>query len=114
MTMMSSENLDTPQERTAFRIGYWTAIILSVIALIVFMTSGGVWAQSRPGAGGFSAPGLGDMNSLYAGFRFVLRIVVVAVPLLLLSYYTWKMKPKDLYEIAWVAIGWCAIAYIIG
>jgi hypothetical protein len=99
-------------ERTVHRLGIVLIFSLLALALILSLTSGGALAQSRPG--GFSAPGIGDLNSMYAGFRFVLRIVVVAVPLSLLAYYTWKMKPKDAYEASWLAIGWCAIAYIVG
>ncbi len=84
-------------------------------ALVVTLIMLGVpeaFAQQRgqPSFGG----GYGDMNSLAAGFRFILRIAVIAVPILLMAYYTWKMRPKDLYEVAWVVLAWCGIAYILG
>ena len=65
-------------------------------ALVVTLIMLGVpeaFAQQRgqPSFGG----GYGDMNSLAAGFRFILRIAVIAVPILLMAYYTWKMRPKD-------------------
>lgn len=69
------------------------------------------WAQQRGAP--VAAPGFGDMNSMFAGFRLILRIVVVGVPLLIMAYYTWKIRPKDAYEASWLALGWCGVAYIL-
>jgi hypothetical protein len=56
--------------------------------------------------------GLGNLNSVVAGFKALAGIASVVVPFALLSWYTYKMRPKDAYEAAWLAIAWCAVAFI--
>ena len=69
---------------------------------------GEVFAQQRS-----MTRGIGDLNTAMEGFRAVMGIATAIVPFALLAYWTWKLKPKDWYDAALMAMAWCALAYII-
>lgn len=112
VSCITPESLVTSWEVQAQRVLEWVFIVLGIAALATILI--GVvpaWAQSRPSSG--SGFGVGDFNAAISGFRAIVGISVTVVPFLLLAYYTWKMKPKDVYEAAWLSIGWCALAFIL-
>lgn len=55
----------------------------------------------------------GDVNAVIGGVRAAIGIMATVAPGLVLAYYTWKMRPKDMYDAAWLAIAWCALAYVL-
>ena len=55
----------------------------------------------------------GDINAVIGGVRAAIGIMATVAPGLVLAYYTWKMRPKDMYDAAWLAIAWCALAYVL-
>lgn len=88
----------------------WVALGVgaAVAAYFMLLGVGLAHAQSRGGS-----MGVGDLQSVLNGFRAFLGIASLIVPGVVLAYYTWKFRPKDAYEAAWLAIGWCALAYVL-
>lgn len=85
---------------------------IAIACYLMLLGVGMAFAQSRQSP---SAPsmGVGDIQSVLNGFRAFLGIASLLVPGLLLAYYTWKYRPKDAYEAAWLALGWCGLAYVL-
>ena len=102
------------------RTGITSGIVIGAICIC----AGLAYAQSRSGSGSGSSVSSGtgsvtntasyvDPYGLVYPARAVLNIVTSVIPIGILAYYHNKMKVKDMYEAAWVAMGWCAAAYII-
>lgn len=54
-----------------------------------------------------------DLHPLFLLAGLLAKLAPIAV----LTYWTYLAftvkKPKDVYEAAWLAIGWCALAFIL-
>lgn len=91
---------------------YWLFGAAVAAVLVVTLNVTLAYAQSRGGGGGNFINSSG-YRGMFEGVGFAIWFASVSLPALILGYYTWKMRPKDVYEAAWLAIAWCAWAYVL-
>jgi hypothetical protein len=78
----------------------------TLIALVMWLIAP-AYAQSR--YGGVA----GDLNNFFDSFKTLAGGISLVVAAAILGLYTYTYKPKDSYEVAWLAIAWCALAYVV-
>lgn len=88
-------------------------VVIVTLTLLVYFLLFGTWPAQSQTRGGRGSMSFNDAQSFLSGFRALVSIASMIVPAVLLAYYTWKYKPKDAYEAAWLALGWCGLAYIV-
>lgn len=79
-------------------------IVLAIAAYFYFYGTANAYAQTGV---------LSDTRNISLLVRSLISVASQVVPAVILAYYSYKMRPKDAYEASWLAIGWCALAFII-
>jgi hypothetical protein len=86
----------------------WWAVVLLIIALAI-MAYFILWTPTFANAQSINSV---DFRAVSNTFNVLTRSIANVIPIGVLLFYMYKMRPKDIYEAAWLAIAWCAVAYI--
>lgn len=83
-----------------------TAVLLS----LVFVADP---AMAQIKSSGSSYSSYGDVGAIMGALRLIFSIVATLVPFGLLCFWTYRMRPKDLYDVGWIVLAWTAYLFVI-